>query len=112
MHAVPGMWNGGIQHFGTYLDQKGFAPLGLWVAWMVKLSHLAAAVCLLLNRWLLWACLITMLLLGIGLLMVHLPHGWFVVGGGHDGVEYTLLVIAALWAILQPNLKTRKNGRE
>ncbi|MBK8885646.1 MAG: hypothetical protein IPN46_03480 [Saprospiraceae bacterium] len=28
--------------------------------------------------------------------MVHLPNGWFVVGGGYNGIEYNVLLIAVL----------------
>ena len=34
MHSIPGMFNGGIDDFGKlYLDQAGFAPFGLALAW-------------------------------------------------------------------------------
>ena len=51
VHSVPGMFNGGINAFGNlYLNQIGFAPIGLYLAWLIKLSHVAAAFCLLFER--------------------------------------------------------------
>jgi putative oxidoreductase len=51
VHSVPGMFNNGINDFGNmYLNQIGFAPVGLFVAWLVKLSHVALAVSLLTDK--------------------------------------------------------------
>ena len=94
-HSVPGMFNGGIQDFGD-LNQIGFAPVGLYLAWTIKLSHVAAAILLILNRYLQWAVWPTVAILLVGIFMVHLPNGWFVVGGGYNGIEYNVLLIAVL----------------
>ena len=43
-HSVPGMLDGGVDAFGRlYLDPNGFAPLGVPLAWAIKLSHIAMA---------------------------------------------------------------------
>ena len=105
MHSIPGIFNGGIEAFGGYLDTKGFEPIGLQLAWLIKLTHVVAGLCLLFNRWVLWACASMILILITGILMVHGQHGWFVVGGGTNGVEFNLLLIAALAAIVLENKK-------
>lgn len=95
MHSVPGMFNGGIHDFGTlYLDPLGFAPFGPAIAWTVKLSHLACALLLILNRYIQVAATITIPILLLGIIMVHGREGWFVVGGGSNGMEYNVLLIA------------------
>ena len=33
------------------------------------------------------------------MILVHLPAGWFVVGGGRNGMEYSVLLIVALLGI-------------
>jgi putative oxidoreductase len=104
VHSVPGMFNGGINAFGNlYLNQIGFAPIGLYLAWLIKLSHVAAAVCLLFARYLKWAVLITIAILVAGIAMIHWREGWFVVGGGRNGVEFNFLLIASLLTILFPS---------
>jgi putative oxidoreductase len=104
VHSVPGMFNGGINAFGNlYLNQIGFAPIGLYLAWLIKLSHVAAAVCLLFERYLKWAVLITIAILVAGIAMIHWREGWFVVGGGRNGVEFNFLLIASLLTILFPS---------
>lgn len=97
MHSVPGMFNGGIHDFGTlYLDPLGFAPFGLCIAWAIKLSHVICALLLILNRWIRAAALVMIAILILGIIMVHAREGWFVVGGGSNGVEYNVLLISVL----------------
>jgi len=97
MHSVPGMFNGGVNDFGNlYLNEIGFAPLGLPIAWAIKLSHVVCAILLVLNRYIILAGTVTIFILIMGIIMVHYPHGWFVVGGGSNGVEYNILLISVL----------------
>jgi putative oxidoreductase len=103
MHSVPGMFNNGINDFGNlYLNQVGFAPIGLPLAWAIKLSHVGAAIALLLEKYVKLACLITIVILVAGIFMVHLRNGWFVVGGGQNGIEFNFLLIVGLLSIMYP----------
>ncbi|RUT68141.1 DoxX family protein [Flavobacterium cupreum] len=103
-HSVFGMFNNGINDFGNlYLNQIGFAPFGVPLAWSVKLSHVAAAVLLLLNRYVKLAGFVTIFVLIMGIILVHFQEGWFVVGGGRNGMEYNFLLIIVLVAIMYPN---------
>ncbi|CAN5461409.1 hypothetical protein BH10BAC2_BH10BAC2_25980 [soil metagenome] len=104
MHGVPGMFDNGINDFGEqYLNQAGFAPLGVPVAWAIKLSHVVAAFCLLFQKFIKPACIITILILIMGIVMIHFKEGWYVVGGGRNGVEFNFLLIFVLLAIMFPN---------
>lgn len=104
MHSIPGMVSGGVHDFGKlYLDAKGFAPLGIYIAWTIKLSHVAAAICLLINKYVRFAAWVTILILIAGIAMVHAPEGWYVVGGGRNGVEFNVLLIAVLVYLAYPN---------
>ena len=109
MHSIPGMFNNGINDFGNhYLNEVGFAPVGVPLAWAIKLSHVAAAICLLLNKYVKWAAAITILILVAGIVMVYFKEGWFVVGGGSNGVEFNFLLIAVLVTFMFPyGSKTR-----
>ncbi len=98
------MFNNGVNDFGNlYLNQIGFAPFGLFLAWAIKLSHIAAAFCLLFEKYLKWASIITIFILISGIVLVHFKEGWFVVGGGRNGVEFNFLLIFVLLAIMFPN---------
>jgi putative oxidoreductase len=110
VHSVPGMFDGGINGFGNlYLNKIGFAPFGLPLAWAIKLSHVALAISLLTDKFLKWTSIITILILLAGIFMIHMKEGWFVVGGGRNGVEFNFLLIMSLLHILYPNaLKKEK----
>lgn len=103
-HSVFGMFNNGINDFGNlYLNQIGFAPFGVFLAWSIKLSHVVAAILLIINKYVKWAGFITIFVLLMGIVLVHFQEGWFVVGGGRNGVEYNFLLIVVLLAIMFPN---------
>ena len=97
MHGIPSIFTGAVNNFGNlYLNEVGFAPIGLPLAWMIKLSHVACAVLLILNRYIRVAALITIPILVAGIIMIHAAEGWFVVGGGRNGVEFNVLLIGVL----------------
>lgn len=103
MHSIPGIFNHGITDFGElYLDPLGFAPFGLAVAWAIKISHILAALSFLINRFVRPAAVITIFVLVLGIIMVHYPYGWYVVGPGNNGMEFNFLLIAALITIMFP----------
>lgn len=104
MHGIPGMFDNGVNDFGNlYLNQQGFAPFGVPLAWAIKLSHVAAAVCLVFQKFVKWVCGITIFILIMGIVMIHFQEGWFVVGGGRNGVEFNFLLIAVLLTLMFPN---------
>ena len=104
MHSVSGMFNNGVNDFGNmYLNEVGFAPFGLILAWLIKLSHLATAVLLLINRYIKLAAVVTIFILLVGIFMIHFKEGWFVVGGGRNGMEFNFLLICVFLAVMFPN---------
>jgi putative oxidoreductase len=103
-HSVFGIFNNGINDFGNlFLNQIGFAPFGVFLAWSIKLSHIVAAILLLFNKYVKPAGFVTIFILIMGIILVHFQEGWFVVGGGRNGVEYNFLLICVLLAIMYPN---------
>ncbi len=103
-HSLPSIFTGDVNNFGNlYLNTVGFAPIGVPLAWAIKLSHVAAAICLLLDKYIKPAAMVTISVLLVGIVMVHFKEGWFVVGGGRNGWEYNFLLIVVLLSILYPN---------
>ena len=104
IHSLAGMFNNGINNFGNlYLNQVGFAPVGLPLAWLIKLSHIGLAFSLFTDKYLKVTSFFTIFILIVGIFMIHLKEGWFVVGGGRNGVEFNFLLIMCLLSILYPN---------
>ncbi len=111
MHSIPGMFNNGINDFGNlYLNQVGFDPLGVYLAWAMKISHVVAGILFLANKYIKWAAWPTLFILVAGIFMVHLEHGWFVVGGGRNGVEFNFLLIAVIVHLLQEDRKSNNKN--
>lgn len=104
-HSIPGMFNNGINDFGNlFLNQIGFSPFGVYIAWAIKLSHVVCAILFILNKYIKWSSIITILILLTGIFLVHFKDGWYVVGDGRNGVEYNFLLICVLVSIMRPNI--------
>lgn len=109
MHSVPSIINGDVIAIGDlYLNKIGFYPFGVVLAWTIKISHILAAICLIINRYLKVSCSITIMILIMGIILVHFKEGWYVVGGGRNGVEFNFLLIFVLIHIMYSN-KTVKS---
>lgn len=108
-HSLFTILDGSVNDFGKlYLNTVGFAPFGVIIAWAVKSTHLISVPLLLLDKFIKPVSIANILILIVGIFMVHLPDGWFVVGGGRNGVEFNFLLIFALLAIMFPEGLNRK----
>ncbi|GCC50461.1 DoxX family protein [Chryseotalea sanaruensis] len=102
-HGLPGMFDGGVNAFGnSFLNQVGFSPLGVPLAWAIKISHVLCAILLIVNKYIKPVSIVTILILLMGIIMVHASEGWFVVGGGRNGVEYNFLLICVFLYLMFP----------
>lgn len=95
--------------FGAYLDAQGFPAGVVWAA-AITLFEMAGSVCLLLGRFVRVAAPGHILILLSGLVMVHRAHGWWVVGAGRGGMEFSVLLIACLAALTWDDV-ARRRGR-
>jgi putative oxidoreductase len=98
IHGVYRLTMGGVAPFGAWLETQGF-PMGYAFAMAVTLFELAGPVLILLRRYVSLAALGHIFILTLGMVMVHMPFGWFVVGAGRNGMEYSVLLIASLCVI-------------
>lgn len=89
---------GGVAPFGEWLETQGF-PNGYAFAMAVTVYELVGPILLLLGRFVVPVAIGHIGIIALGLVMVHMPFGWFVVGAGRNGMEYSVLLIAALVAI-------------
>lgn len=110
-HSVPSFFDNSVNDFGNlYLNQNGFAPFGVYIAWAIKISHVVAALCLLFEKYIKLVSYFTIFILLMGIIMVHFKEGWYVVGGGRNGVEFNFLLIFAILALIFPNGITKTEG--
>ncbi|MEM7051435.1 MAG: DoxX family membrane protein [Acidobacteriota bacterium] len=87
-----------VDDFGTFLTASGF-PLGLACAWAVTVFELLGSGLLALGRWIRPISLAFAAELALGVVLVHAQEGWFVVGAGRNGMEYSFLLIVVLLAL-------------
>jgi putative oxidoreductase len=97
VHGVARVLADGVTPFGTFLDARGF-PFGLGIAWFVTVFELVAAPVFAAGRWVAPIALVFAAIYACGIWLVHAPAGWFVVGLGRNGAEYSVLILACLLA--------------
>ena len=89
-----------IPRFGGFLSSLGY-PFGLQLAWTVLLVQTASSLALIANRWVVPACIAHIVVICFGLVHVHWPNGWFVVGGGQGGMEWGFILLVCLCGVLR-----------
>lgn len=65
----------------------------------VTLYELIAPWFIIARRFVTLACLGHIVIVGLGAVLVHYPAGWFVVGAGRNGMEYSVLLLNCLAAV-------------
>jgi len=99
IHSVSRILAGDVPGFGEFLGSIGF-PLGVALAWFITVSTLAASVALIARRLIIPACICHVIVLVAGILLDHMKDGWFVVGGGSNGMAYSVALITCLVAVM------------
>lgn len=97
IHGAARVQNG-VDGFGVWLEGEG-VPMGLVVAWLVTGMELVGTPLLALGRFVRPLCVWFTGVLVAGIVMVHYPEGWFVVGAGRNGMEYSVLLITCLTSL-------------
>lgn len=90
IHGISRTVTGGVAGFDEYLSSLGFPP---YSAFIITAFELIAAVLIILNRWTSILSIFFCIELIMGIILVHGPEGWFVVGHGRNGSEYSVLLI-------------------
>lgn len=110
VHGIARIYNG-VEPFAGWLSSNltPLHPLARWfidlgvpfgaiVAWFVTLWELTATWLLGFGpkRWLPPISAVFIAIYAFGIWLVHAPAGWFVVGAGSNGSEYSVLLIICL----------------
>ena len=97
-HGGYRLFTGGSVPFGEWLVAQ-HVPLGAAGAWTVTLVEVAGAALLALGRLVFPTTLVLAAIYAVGIALVHAPEGWFVVGAGRNGAEYSVLLIVTLLCV-------------
>jgi putative oxidoreductase len=90
IHGITRLSSGGVSGFDEYLGSLGFPP---FTAWAITFFEIFSALSIIAGKWVTPLCLVFCLELAMGIILVHFKEGWFVVGGGSNGMEYSVLLI-------------------
>jgi putative oxidoreductase len=97
VHSAFRLIDGDTNGFGQYLGT--IFPLGVALAWLITLGTLVCSIALLIPRFVVIACIGHAIVLLTGIVMIHAQAGWFVVGGGRNGMEYSMLLLVCLFGV-------------
>lgn len=98
VHGWTRLLGGGVAPFGHWLDSQGL-PFGLTIAACVTGIEILGTVLLVARRFVFPLTLVYASIYIAGIILVHAPEGWFVVGKGRNGVEFSILLVVALLCV-------------
>lgn len=98
IHGIVRWYAGGVDDFGGFLDSQGLV-FGLAIAWILTITEIAGGILMAIGILPVCFAFFFVIELVAGLLLVHGKEGWFVVGYGRNGSEYSVLLIASLLLI-------------
>ncbi len=104
-HGWARLLSGGVEPFGVFLDAQGL-PLGQAIAWAITLFEIVGTVIFASGRFVPLLSLVFSTIYTAGIILVHMSEGWFVVGLGRNGVEYSVLLVFSLLFVGLHHLST------
>ncbi|KFF26921.1 hypothetical protein [Chryseobacterium vrystaatense] len=101
MHSVVSIFSGDVNNFGRlYLDTVGFSPFGIYLAWAIKLIHLFSVFLIWYDPYVKAVSIFNILIFIFGIYLIHWQNGWYVVGGGTNGIEFNVLLICCFLQLM------------
>jgi putative oxidoreductase len=98
-HGAPSLF-GGMEGQVAFFSSLGI-PLPVVVAWSVKLLEFFGGIALLIGLLVTPVSLLLTIHMFAGIVLVHAPRGWYVVGPeANGGVEFSVLLAASLMMLV------------
>lgn len=97
IHGITRVSVGGVAPFGEFLTERGF-PLGLYIAWGITIFEIVGGIVFAAGYFVPVLAAIFAVQLIMGIVLVHAEEGWFVVGHGRNGMEYSVFLIVSFLA--------------
>jgi len=94
-HGAYRLYEGSTSVLGEILGQEGF-PFGTVLAYLVDIAETAGSIAVALRLFVIPICLIQSIIYFTGIMLFHRHAGFFVVGPGENGWEYSALLITCL----------------
>ncbi|MDB4913853.1 MAG: DoxX family protein [Gemmatimonadetes bacterium] len=110
IHGSSRFLTNGVADFEQFFLAHHLPAFG---AWLVTGMEILGTPLLAAGRWVQPLALYFAAELTMGVILVHAQHGWFVVGGGSNGMEYSVLLISVLLAVATaPPTRPRESALE
>jgi putative oxidoreductase len=101
MHGLPSFIEMSVIDFGRAME-GWFGFMGIPMAILVKLIHVVTIPALWFNKYLRPLAILNIIIFLLGIILLHAKNGWYVVGGGSEGVEFNFLLIFAFATFIFP----------
>lgn len=98
-HGAPKLFGGGVSDLDAFLISVGF-PLPSVFAWVVTLLEFFGGLALVAGLLVTPIALLFIVEMFTGIVLVHAANGFYVIGGGQGGIEFNLLLIASMLALI------------
>jgi putative oxidoreductase len=91
IHGIARLSYGTVSNFDGWLVSLGFPP---YTAWCITFFEIIGGIAMIIGvRWVKYICIVFCIQLIMGIVLIHGSEGWFVVGAGRNGMEYSVLLI-------------------
>lgn len=98
-HGAPKLFGGGVEGLAGMMSNMG-VPLSTVAAWGVTLLEFFGGLALIVGLLVAPVAVLLALHMLMGIILVHAANGFYVVGPGQGGVEFNLILIASLLALI------------
>ena len=107
LHGLARVASDGVGDLGVVLSTHG-VPVGIAFAWGMTLLEVLGTPFLIAGRYVRQLSFYFAAQLATGIVMVHFREGWFVVGNGQNGMEFSALLIVGFLAVALASPGARK----
>lgn len=97
-HAVVRLVNGSVPRFAGFLESEGFVHGSAWVL-AISACEIIGGLLLAFGVGVRWVCFLLACIVVTGIGLIHARQGWFVGEHGVGGMEFSVLLCAALFVI-------------
>jgi putative oxidoreductase len=110
IHGIARVILGGVVPFGQFLTASGL-PAGVAIAWTLTVVEIVGGIALGLGVAVKPLVAWFAVQIAVGIVMVHGQAGWFVVGAGRNGAEYSALILVCLLVVVLTDSASYKSVR-
>ena len=94
-HGAARLYYWSVPSFGGFLEGQGL-HFGFWIAMFITVGEIVSGILLAFGYLIRYCIVFHSVVIATGIFLVHGRNGWFVVGHGSGGIEYSVLILVVL----------------